>query len=135
MISIIAASLAGILTFAILDYLWLAKIAKNFYLDHLAEHVNIKDGSLVPYLPAVPLVYIVGLIAVWVFVISLSKNLQQAFMYGALLGFLMYAFYDLTNLAILKNYSWTVTIVDSIWGALLMGIVAMVMFAVHTALL
>ncbi len=134
MLSIIATSFAGFITFIVLDYVWLAQIAKNFYLDKLASHVTIKNGSLVPYLPAVPLVYIVALFAIWIFLLSWVVDIKQAAMYGALFGFCMYAFYDLTNLATLKDYSWSITIVDSLWGAFLVGTVTTVMFLVRGAL-
>ncbi|MBA8852936.1 putative membrane protein [Ochrobactrum sp. RC6B] len=39
--------------------------------------------------------------------------------HGALLGFVAYATYDLTNQATLKNWSWTLTIADMVWGTLL----------------
>ena len=134
MLSIIATSFAGFITFVVLDYLWLAQIAKNFYLDKLASHITIKNSSLVPYLPAVPLVYVVALIAIWTFLLSWVVDVKQAALYGALLGFCMYAFYDLTNLATLKDYSWSITIVDSLWGAFLVGAVTTVMFLVRGAL-
>ncbi|NKB95906.1 DUF2177 family protein [Ochrobactrum intermedium] len=34
-------------------------------------------------------------------------------------GFVAYATYDLTNQATLKNWSWTLTIADMVWGTLL----------------
>lgn len=132
MLSIIIASISGIISFMLLDYLWLAYVAKNFYLDKLSSHVLIKDGALVPYLPAVPLVYVVALIGIWVFVLSKATTMTDAFLYGALLGFVMYAFYDLTNLATLKDYSWSLTLVDTLWGTLLVGIVTSVMFYITT---
>ncbi|MEN9338054.1 MAG: hypothetical protein RIQ41_368 [Candidatus Parcubacteria bacterium] len=132
MLSIILSTLAGVGTFIALDYLWLAKIAKSFYLEKLAAHVTIENGALVPYLPAVPLVYALGIVSLWVFVLSWTTSLGQATLYGALLGFLMYGFYDLTNLATLKGYSWSLTIVDSLWGALLMGTVTCIMFLVRS---
>ena len=36
---------------------------------------------------------------------------------GALLGFAMYATFDLTNKAIFKNYSWKYAIMDTLWGS------------------
>ena len=132
MLSIIIASISGIISFMLLDYLWLAHIAKSFYLDKLSDHVLIKDGALVPYLPAVPLVYVVALIGIWVFVLSKVTTPTDAFLYGALLGFVMYAFYDLTNLATLKDYAWSLTLIDTLWGTLLVGIVTSIMFYITT---
>jgi uncharacterized membrane protein len=134
MLPIITSSFAGIISFMVLDYIFLAQIAKNFYLTKLASHITVKDGSLVPYLPAVPLVYIVAVLGIWVFILSKVTTLSQAFLYGALMGFVMYAFYDFTNLATLKDYPWSLTIVDIIWGTFLVGIVTSIMFLVKNAI-
>ena len=134
MLPIIISSLAGIISFIILDYIWLARIAKDFYLTSLSQHVLVKDGALVPYLPAIPLVYIVAVIGIWVFVLNRVTTTEEAFIYGALLGFLMYAFYDFTNLATLKDYPWSLTVVDILWGTLLVGAVTAIMFFVKTLL-
>lgn len=131
---ILFSSLAGLITFAILDYTWLAVIAKNFYLKNLSSHITLKDGSLVTYLPAIPLVYIVAIIGIWFFVITKATTNLQAFLYGALMGFVMYAFYDFTNLATLKDYPWSITIVDILWGTILVGVVSAVMFFVKNIL-
>jgi uncharacterized membrane protein len=128
MTPIITSSIAGFISFILLDYIWLAHIAKNFYLTNLAAHTTIKDGSLVPYLPAVPLVYIVALLGIWVFVFGKATSTTSSFFYGALMGFVMYAFYDFTNLATLKDYPWSITIVDTLWGTLLVGVVSAIMF-------
>lgn len=134
MITYIFGSLAGIITMMVLDYFWLAKIAKGFYLDKLSSHITVTNGSLVPYLPAVPLVYLVGIGAIWIFALSSATSMQQAFLNGALLGFFMYAFYDFTNLATLKDYPWSLTIIDTIWGTLLIGVTTAIMFYVKSLL-
>jgi uncharacterized membrane protein len=134
MLSTIITSCAGFLVFIGLDYLWLAKVAKEFYLKGLAGHAVVKDGALVPYLPAVPLVYAVAVLAIFVFVLSWVTDLKQAALYGAILGFCMYAFYDLTNLATLKEYPWTITVVDILWGTFVVGVVTTIMYLVKTNL-
>jgi uncharacterized membrane protein len=48
----------------------------------------------------------------------------QALWQGALFGLIAYATYDLTNLATLKNWPLTVTVVDLGWGAVLGGTVS-----------
>lgn len=130
MIPIIISSVAGFISFVILDYIWLAIVAKDFYLKSLAAHITLKDGALVPYLPAIPLVYIVAILGIWVFVISRVQNLTEACLYGALLGFCMYAFYDFTNIATLKDYPWSLTLLDIAWGTFLVTLVSGVMFFV-----
>ena len=130
MLSIIASSIAGVVCFVVLDYVFLAQLAKDFYLKGLASHITIKDGSLAPYLPAVPLVYIVGIASIWILVLSRATDVRQAALHGAILGFLMYAFYDFTNLATLKEYPWSLAIVDILWGTFLIGAVSAIMFVV-----
>lgn len=130
MLPIIASTIAGVISFMLLDYVFLAQISKDFYLKSLASHITIKDGSLAPYLPAVPLVYAVGMAAIWIFVLPRVADLKQAALHGAILGFLMYAFYDFTNLATLKEYPWSLVVVDILWGTFLFGVVAAIMFFV-----
>ncbi len=134
MLIYITASVSGIITMMLLDYIWLAKLAKSFYLDKLSSHITVTNDSLVPYLPAVPLVYIVAIVAIWVFVLSSATTLLQATLYGALLGFFMYAFYDFTNLATLRDYPWSLTIVDTIWGTVLIAVTTVIMYYVKSLL-
>lgn len=131
MLSIIISSFAGIIGMLVLDYIWLAKIAKSFYLEKLASHITVQDGGLVPYVPAIPLVYIVAIAAVWIFALPKAHSVGEAFLFGALLGFIMYAFYDFTNLATLKDYPWSLALVDIAWGTILVGTVAAITYFVH----
>ena len=130
MVSIIISSIVGFVSFIALDYVWLAKIAKNFYLDKLSGHTQVVDGNLVPYIPAVPFVYIVAVLGIWIFALGRAGTLGGAFLYGAILGFIMYAFYDFTNLATLKDYPWSLTLLDIFWGTLLVATVTAIMFFV-----
>ncbi len=126
------ASLATIISFVLLDYIWLAKIAKTFYLDKLKDHTNVVDGSLVPYAPAIPLVYIVATIGIIFFVLPKVTSYGTAFLYGALFGFVLYGFYDFTNLATLKDYPWSLTLLDTAWGTILVGIGSVVFYTVYS---
>lgn len=131
MLPIILSSIAGFISFVVLDYIWLAHLMKDFYLKNLMSHITINDGALVPYLPAIPLVYIVAVLGIFVFVTSRVGSVFEAFIFGALLGFVMYAFYDFTNLATLKDYPWSLTLVDILWGTFLVATVSAVMFFVR----
>ena len=135
MLSIILSSIAGMFTMMFLDYVWLSKIAKMFYLDNLRAHILLKNGSLVPYLPAVPLVYIVAIVGIWIFVIPKSSTALSAFLLGGFLGFILYAFYDLTNLSTLKEYTWSLAVVDTLWGTLLIGVVSLIIYLVHSVII
>jgi uncharacterized membrane protein len=51
-----------------------------------------------------------------------------ALLFGALFGLVCYATYDLTNLAIAKDWPLLVTIVDLIWGAVLAASVSTITY-------
>lgn len=65
------------------------------------------------------LFYLVNAGAILVFVINPSiekQDLIYAFRYGGLLGFSMYATYNFTNLALLKDWPIKLTLLDLAWG-------------------
>jgi uncharacterized membrane protein len=63
-------------------------------------------------------------------ILRLIKLTPEPLSSAVILGFIMYAFYDFTNLATLKDYPWSLTIVDIIWGTLLVATVTAIMFFV-----
>ena len=48
-----------------------------------------------------------------------ETRISQVAISAAIFGLVAYGTYDLTNHATLKNWPWTVTVVDMTWGALL----------------
>jgi uncharacterized membrane protein len=111
--------------------LWLGFIAKDFYQDrlgHLLGEVN-WIAAIVFYL-----FFIVGIIFFAVFPALQAGSVLKALFVGMFLGLLTYATYDLTNLATLKDWPLTVTLVDMVWGMVLTGSVATVSFLIGRAL-
>lgn len=112
--------------FAIIDGIWLSFVANKLYRSQL--------GSLLldkPNLPAAVVFYLVFLVGLVVFVINPAVNSgdwRVALGLGSLFGFVTYATYDLTNLATLKGYPLTITIVDLIWGTVLTASVSLAAF-------
>lgn len=103
--------------FFALDMTWLGLIAKNFYRSQIGALLK----PDVNWLAAIIfyLIFIAGLV---VFVVSpaLEKRLwTHALFFGALFGLVCYATYDLTNLAVAKDWPVLVTLVDLVWGAVL----------------
>ena len=128
MIQAIIVSIVGFISFIAIDYIWLSKIAKSFYIEKLGSLVTVKNGSMEVYFPAIPLVYIVIIVGILIFVLRNATSAPTALAYGALFGFILYAVYDFTNLATLKGYSWTLTIVDTLWGTFVVAVVSVIMF-------
>ncbi|HOF78872.1 MAG TPA: DUF2177 family protein [Candidatus Dojkabacteria bacterium] len=106
-----------IITFVVflaIDFIWLNFIAKNIYATKIG-HLLAENPKLFPAL-IFYLVFIVGVIIFAVLPGYEAQNIWKTVMLGALFGFLTYSTYDLTNLATLKNWPVSVTIIDLIWG-------------------
>jgi uncharacterized membrane protein len=113
-----------IFAFAIVaDLLWLGVFANNFYKNELGSLYTKK----VNFVSAI-FVYLIMSIGIAFFVVGhpSADNLKTGFYVGAFFGFTLYAVYDLTNLAVLKNYSIKMVVVDIVWGSLLGGLLGVV---------
>jgi uncharacterized membrane protein len=76
------------------------------------------------------LFYIVAAIAHFKFVKPYSYTKQDAFKNGALMGFLMYATFDVTNKAVFSDYKWDYAIKDTLWGSFAMGVASYVYYSI-----
>jgi uncharacterized membrane protein len=108
--------------FFAIDMLWLGIVAKQFYRNQIGALLK-PDVNWI----AAMIFYFVFIAGITVFVTlpAITKHsLRDALVYGALFGFVCYATYDLTNLAVAKDWPLLVTIVDLIWGSVLTATVA-----------
>ena len=81
------------------------------------------------------LIFIAGLV-VFVIMPAVQKNSwTNAVLMGALFGFVCYATYDLTNLAVAKDWPVLVTIIDLIWGAVLAASVSVITYLIASKIL
>jgi uncharacterized membrane protein len=112
----------------VLDALWLAVIANRFYRREIGDLLLAKPNFVAAII--FYLVYVAGIV---VFVVTPAVNQGSwvhAALYGALLGLVAYATYDLTNLATLKGFTVTVVVVDIIWGVVLTSVVSVSTYAI-----
>ncbi len=118
--------------FFIIDFIWLALVARKFYLDQLGSLMKTNINW-----PAALIFYALFIVGLIIFVISPAiekKLLMHAIIMGGLFGFFAYATYDLTNLATLKNWPFTLTIVDMIWGTVLAASVSAITYLIASKL-
>ncbi|MDX2262983.1 MAG: DUF2177 family protein [Gemmatimonadales bacterium] len=116
----------AIVTFFALDLLWLGVVAKGFYRTQMG-HLLRPDVQWGPAL----LFYLIFVAALVVFVVQPAmekQSLRHALLYGAFFGLATYAAYDLTNLALAKDFPTIVAVVDLAWGAVLSATVAAVAY-------
>ncbi len=120
-------------TFFAIDMIWLGLIAKNFYKEKLSfiftGQIN-WTAAIIFYL-----IYIAGVLYFAVSPGIQSGNFKMTLFNGAILGFLCYATYDLTNMATIKQWPLIVVFVDILWGAFITACVAAVSYLAATKLL
>ena len=112
--------------FFIIDLIWLGVIAKGFY----QKNLNFILSPQVNW-PAAILFYLLFIAGILIFAVvpALTKDAwQHAMLYGALFGFFTYMTYELTNLALLKDWPLNIVVVDIIWGVVLCSAVATLSF-------
>jgi len=114
--------IAVIGTILIIDAIWLGVIAKKFYADQLGDLM--RDD--VKALPAVLfyLLFAAGLVILAVRPMDADVGILESSIYGALLGFIAYGTYNMTNYATLKDWPIKMTAIDWPWGSLLSGLAA-----------
>ncbi len=110
------------LVLAIADAIWLSMMSNILYRpligDLLLERFNFAP-AIVFYL-----LYTAGIVVFAVSPAFVSGRWTTALASGAMLGFLCYATYDLTNQATLRGWSTIVTMVDIAWGTTLTAVAA-----------
>src|SRR5438067_520673 len=115
----------AIVTFGVLDAIWLGVVMKNFYRTQLWPIARTAGDALAPIWPAALLVYLLLAFGVVAFVQPRASG-TAVIPWGAAFGAVVYGVYDLTNYATLRSYSASLTVVDIAWGACATAAVAWV---------
>lgn len=123
----------GFVVFFIIDIIWLALIARKLYQDQIGFLLK-TDVNWV----AAMLFYVLFIVGLVVFVIMPSVDglsLSKAMLLGAFFGLVTYATYDLTNLATMKDWPLSITIIDLAWGTFLGFSTSTLTYLIYTGLL
>ena len=111
---------AALAIFLVLDMLWLLVLARNFYQQQIGQYMR-PDPNLYAA-GAFYLLFIAGLL--YFAILPGAHAPLHAALRGAFFGLLTYATYDLTNLAIMRDWPLLLTLVDLLWGSALCAVVA-----------
>jgi uncharacterized membrane protein len=112
----------SIIFFLVLDALFIGALMKDWQsllLRVQGEKMEVRLSSAVG-------AYVVMVLA-WVYFVYrpylVHKNINTAVRTGAMLGFVIYGVFELTNFAIIKKWNMKFVLMDTIWGSLLYGLV------------
>lgn len=108
--------------FFALDMIWLGLIAKKFYREQIGWLLK----SDVNWIAAIAfyLLFLAGLVFFVIEPAMQKQSWSDALLRGAFFGLVTYATYDLTNLAVTKDWPLLLSIVDMAWGTALGAAVA-----------
>lgn len=111
----IIAYIATLIAFILFDIIWLGVITKNLYSSEIGHLMSEK----VNYFAAIAfyLVFITGIVVLAIMPGLEAGNIKKTIINAAVLGFVSYATYDLTNFATLKDWPLRVVLIDITWGA------------------
>ncbi len=98
-----------------LDFIYLSS-TKNYFNNQvkLVQGSNIKLNML-----ATITCYILLSLGIFYFIIKKNLSYLESFY----LGIFVYGIYDLTTMAILKNWKWYTVVMDTLWGGILFVLV------------
>ena len=116
MIKYVAAYLGAGLTFAAIDFVWLTTMTNRLYKPVIGPIMADKPDMKAAV--AFYLISIAGTVFLAIAPALKEGNWTRAAINGAVLGFVAYATYDLTNWATLKDWPWKLSLIDMAWGTL-----------------
>ncbi len=128
----IAAYVATAAAMLCLDAIWLSSAAEHLYRPYLGD--LLADGFRPAPAVAFYMIYVFGLVALAIVPAFRDGGWRRALCCGAVLGFVAYGTYDLTNQATMKHWSTIVTVADMLWGTLLSATAAVAGYVVSTRL-
>lgn len=112
LIQFLSAYGVALLVLGVLDGVWLGWLAKDFYKRELAglmaENVRVVPALLYYVLFPLAIVYLA--------LNPVPAGLGEAVLRCAVLGVAAFGVFDLTNLALMRGYTVSMTVVDMAWG-------------------
>ena len=108
------AFLLSAIIFVTLDYFYLG-LMRGYFENQVK---NVQGIPLKMNLLGAIICYIFLIVGLNYFIIKPNKSIQDAF----LLGLVIYAVFETTNLALFQKWSWMTVILDTLWGGILFAL-------------
>lgn len=109
-----------LISFFLIDAIWLGFVAKNFYRDQLGHLMRPKLKFAVAGI-------FYAFFAVAIVILAVLPGLEAGSLwmtigYGAVLGLAAYGTYEMTNLSTIRGWPVLMSIVDLFWGTMLTAV-------------
>jgi uncharacterized membrane protein len=123
--------LAVIPLFLAVDFLWLGLVANGFYKNQLGSLLRTSGSDMAPLWWAVAGVYLVIPLGIVLFALPpAGSTVLQAALRGLVYGIVLYLVYELTNLALVRDWPLAMAVVDVAWGGFICSLTATAAFVV-----
>jgi uncharacterized membrane protein len=110
------------LAFFAIDFVWITRIAVRFYEQHIGQ--LLRSEPVAAAAVGFYAIYIAGILVFAVLPGLEAGSLGRSALLGAFFGMVAYATFDLTSMALIEGFTWTVVAVDLAWGTALTAAVA-----------
>jgi uncharacterized membrane protein len=123
--------LQSLVVFLLIDSVWITQVAspwmKKVVPHLLSQNPNLVAAGLFYCIYIAALLYLILLPA-----LTHKVGLHAVALQSFIFGFAAYATYDLTNLAVLKGYPWTLALADMLWGGVLTMLTVAIVYKINT---
>lgn len=106
----------------VIDMIWLGVVAKSMYQEAMGDLMS--PNPRLAFAAAFYLIYPIGLLIFAILPGAEAQSVTRAAVLGGLFGLFCYATYDLTNLAVIRNWPLALSFIDIAWGTLVSGVAA-----------
>jgi uncharacterized membrane protein len=121
-------SIATMVTASVLDLAWMGVVAGAFYKSRLGALLRPSRDFSANHWVAIVLIYVAIAAGVIFFVLPRVSGFGEAALWGAAFGLILYGLYELTNYSLVVGWPFSVVVIDTLWGAVICGVVSMVAF-------
>ena len=110
-------------------------VLDGIYLNSIKEYFNkqikaVQGSDIQINIIATGLTYIFLIFGLNYLIIQKNRSIKDA----SILGLVIYATYEFTNLALFKNWSWLTVIMDTTWGAVLFALTTAIVYKIKNML-
>lgn len=106
----------------VIDMIWLGVVAKGMYQEAMGDLMS--PNPRLAFAAVFYLIYPIGLLVFAIVPGLAAQGVMRAALMGGLFGMFCYATYDLTNLAVIRNWPLALSFIDIAWGTLVSGVAA-----------
>jgi uncharacterized membrane protein len=97
----------------------------NLIKDYFNTQIkNVQGSDIKVNIIAVGITYVFLIFGINYFIIQKNKSVKDA----ALLGLVIYAVYEFTNLSLFKKWTYLTAIIDTLWGGALFGLTTAIVY-------